>query len=272
MAILNFLAYSAVWLAAIAMVGASAVFPLLMVKTRRAYMRELAPPPVPAGPPPLDPVIASVLSAPPLDPDIAWALADDPDPAAVARLSEVLARPLADLIAEGERKAIAMRYPLKGNPAEATVVLPPAPEPVISVGPGEGVCYVETTAIGDRERSFLPAGSTYTHFTGGSVPVSGGGGGGSNSINTYIAPQGVVTANEDAWRATSGKREPEVLARLREQRLHYWTRAHHLANHACVANRAFTDPEGWEWQQLMEQVESLDRRIMAILIVLDKSR
>lgn len=294
MAALNVLAYIVAWLVSAAMVVTTLLSGVFLVAEHRVCKRKLAatlpaPPPV-TGTSQRNGCCGGVTdrghtttcpehglwmettpARPTLDPDIAWALADDPDPAAVARLQKELNRPLAELIAEGERKAIAMRYPLKGNPAEARVVAPPLTEQQTEVLRKRLLESTRHVLVLPRDSTYIPlGGNTTTRYTGSCVPAGGGGSGGSNAIYTF--PAGVVTANKDAWRATSGRREPEVLARLREQRLHYWTRAHHLANHACVANRAFTDPEDREWQGLMEQMEVLDKRIAAVLDMLDSTR
>jgi hypothetical protein len=233
MAALNVLVYIATWLVSAAMVVTALLSCVFLVAEHRACRRRLA---------------APVTAGPPLpDPDIAWALADDPDPAAVARLQKELARPLAELITEGERKAIAMAHPLKGNPSEARVVDPPLTREQAEVLRKR---LLEST----RPALVLPQDGIYAF---------GGGGGGFSA--TYTVPAGAVTVNKDAWRAGGGRHEPEVLGVLREQRCRVYQAAQQLANAACAADRPFNDAETREWGTLMGKLEVIDRRIAAIL-------
>lgn len=86
----------------------------------------------------------------------------------LAKTEAELNRPLAEVIAEAERKAIAIHSPLAGDPALATVVdLTPAPSVILPVA-GYTIdnvasrsfrsADIEVTALGDRERSFIPGG------------------------------------------------------------------------------------------------------------------
>jgi hypothetical protein len=206
---------------------------------------------------------------PPPQPDpIAWLFAPDADPAAVARLQEELARPLADVVGEAERKAIAAHSPLKGIDHavdKAQVVdctrsdprLFAPPEEVVSLI-GGGSTYVEVTAIGDRERSYIevPGETNWTHYSG--HDAGGGGGGSSYSFNipSVAAPPRPV------------RPEPEVLCRLRERRVKVHSQLRDLVTVAELEDRPFTDEEVGTWDRLNEELYVLDGRIKGCLSVL----
>lgn len=278
MAILNFLAYSAVYLAMLTMVVASAVFPVLLVSRHRKAMRELAPPPVPAGPPPQDP-------------DIAWVLADDPDPAAVARLQEELARPLSELVAEGERRAIAAYCPLKGDPHEATVAGPPLTEEQVEVLRKRLLSSTRSSQVMvlSQDATYIPlpqgpaggvsGGDSWTHYSGHALPA-GGGGSGTNSIEvtavgdrerSYVMGPPDPAGDDHPLDSTGQLRvTPEVLRKLRHRRLRIWNDAKFLADQACDESRTFTDAEADRWEVLHQELTVLDERIMGVLKVLDR--
>lgn len=207
---------------------------------------------------------------PTLDPDIAWALADDPDPVAVRALLAELAVPLADLVAEGERRAIAERYPLKGSPAEARVVDPPLTKEQAEVLRKR---LLESTrqvmVLPQDSTTYIPFGgnnTTYHHPIGRSF--SGGGGGSTtNSIMGPPDPQGWEHPLDAAGRR---RLEPETLRKLRERRTLIYEAAQHLTSVACAAARPFNDAESREWGALMNQLAVMDRRIAVILEVMHR--
>lgn len=190
---------------------------------------------------------------PQLDPDVAWAFREDADPAEVARLQAGLRRPLADLVAEAERKAIAAFSPLDGDPHQATVrdcwVSDRRQFPI----PREAI---EVTAMGDREPRYVMgpgvsvSGGNVTNVSGQCVPVmaGGGGSGGTTSFN-HVVP------------------EPAVLARLRERRWKVWTAAKLLADTAAGTGRIFSAEEVELWDKFNEEIQVLDARIKAVLKV-----
>jgi hypothetical protein len=204
-----------------------------MLQGHRRRMREIWPPPPAAE--------VTLAPEPEPDPDIAWLFAPDADPAAVARLQEKLKRPLAELVAEAERKAIATHSPLKGDPAEAEVKdctvsdrrLFAPPEEVVSLI-GGGSTYIDVTAFGDRERRYIRTNES-GHVCQRHVP----------------AP------------------EPEVLRKLRERRMQVFEQLKRVAEAANLTNRAFTDEEMGQWDCLNEETGVLDRRIKEVL---DKRR
>jgi hypothetical protein len=205
---------------------------------------------------------------PPPQPDpIAWLFAPDADPAAVARLQKELARPLAELVREAERKVIAESSPLEGDPAKAEVKdctvsdrrLFAPPEEVVSLI-GGGSTYIEVTALGDRERSYIevPGGTNWTHYSGHVTHHYGGGGGGSCTLNL----PSVTTPPRPV------RPEPAVLRDLRDRRLFTWEAAKRLADAAGDEGRSFTDDEAGQWDMLMNQLDVLDGRIKGCLSVL----
>lgn len=276
MAILDFLAYSVAYLLALAVGALALLASAFLVMEHRALRRKPGDTPAPQPVPPQP------------DPDIAWVLKDDDDPAEVARLQAKLARPLSELIAEGERRAIAMRYPLDGDPrvagvTDCTVSDPrqfPPPEDMIVLLPGGGVRYVaqpppraaEITGVGERQRSFvLPAGATYTPLQDADDPVA--------RIYT-TARDGVVARNFYGGTHYSGHclpagggggpvAEPRVLGRLRERRFAVGQAAMAMAEQASMTGRpCFTDEEQEQWGSYMNELEFLDKRIGYMLDLL----
>lgn len=277
---MDFAAYSIIYVTALASVVLSVLGPVFMVRQHRRYMRTLTFPGQPEAPEALQP------GQPQPDPGIAWIFSDDADPAAVARLTAELARPLPDLIAESERKAVAAANPLKGDPREAEVVEPPLTDAQAEVMRRR---LLEAT---QQQALILPLGSTFTasggdvswtRQSGHCVPVMGPPDpqGDDHPLDstgrprTWIAPSGVAALNEDAWRAASGQRrraDPEVLTKLRHRRLALWEDAKFLADQACDQSRSFTGLEAARWDALHREMEVLDTRIRHIQDFLDSAR
>lgn len=194
--------------------------------------------------------MAEVPPVPELDPDIAWAFREDADPAAVARLQKELARPLADMVREAERKAIAMFSPLEGDPAKAGVKdctisdrrLFAPPEEVVSLI-GGGSTYIP---LRGQSRTNESGHVNVTHWAGGAGGSGSFGGGG----------------------GTSPPPEPEALCRLRERRLQAHQQLWLLADAASREGRPFTDAEVDAYGWLSEEMRFMDERIKGFLAVI----
>lgn len=215
----------------------SILAPVLMVREHRRRDRMTSPgqPEAPGTPQP--------------GPGIAWVLQGDADPAAVARLQAGLARPVAGVIAEGERRAIAAAYPLAGDPREACVVNPPL--------------TAEQDEVMRKRLLEATRAQWQVASPGSGVPVSGGGGGGSTSVEATGA------FGDWEYSFTPAQPEQDVLTRLREQRKQAWGQANLASRQACDEDQ----PPAWRrlnldrLDRLMYQLEVLDKQIRGILDV-----
>ncbi len=166
-------------------------------------------------------------------------------PLGVAEMEEGLKRPLADIVAEAERKAIAIHSPLAGDARRVELFTPPVRHPfdpcylpncpearsqhehVEVLGAGQYIVPlqpkanlgrrggIEVTAIGDRERTFLDPDEHLTRV-------------------------------------------------IRDRRLKVWGQARDLAARAESAGRPFTKPEQSEWDYLVAMLDALDRKLEKI--------
>jgi hypothetical protein len=146
----------------------------------------------------------------------------------VAAAERVLSSPLAELIAEAERKAIAMHSPLAGDPHEAQVVANPVRTAEVTSLVGGGVSHVpvEVTAIGDREPMYL-----YPEAVGGSV----------------IRP------------ATPDR----LVYDLQDRRQMLWEEAKSLYATVSDLQRTFTRREQALWDRLEAEINAIDGRLAA---------
>lgn len=173
-------------------------------------------------------------------------IAETMRPLTIAALEREAFAPLAPLIAEAERKAIAMHSPLPGGPHLAQVIpahtmqhpfdpchLPGCRqarsqhEHVEVIGAGS----YEVTAFGDRERSFLPG-----------PPLSGGGG----------FPIQIPFA---------ARNHQERIRILRNERLRAWDACRLLVSH----QHPLTDSEQNAYDMNMAVLDCIDRRLSALL-------
>jgi hypothetical protein len=174
----------------------------------------------------------------------------------VAKAEREAFRPLADVIAEAERKAIAMHSPLAGDPHEVQVVANPVRTVEVTSLVGGGVSHVpaETTAQFTHCRPGTPCKHWHDHRDYRNYP----------SYSTQIE----VTA--------FGDREPMYLhpgenvirpamtvleADLRDRSKWLREELKSIADTAAAYGRAFTRDEGVLCERLIAELDDVDRRL-----------
>ena len=187
----------------------------------------------------------------------------------VAGTERELKRPLADIIAEAERKAIAGHSPLAGDARQVELFTPPVRHPF-------DPCYLPNCPEARSQHEHVEVLGAGQYIVPLQPKANLGRRGGKNASPDPFMPSDSLSGGNAIEVTAFGDREPQFLygneiiseteLKLRDMRQEAWAEAKHLVTRAEVRGGTFTIREQHRWDQLNEQLDVIDRRLEAIQI------